>query len=57
MHDDLKVFIANNIPQGKKKSKVMFGVADPKLGSAVQETLNIQCISGTLTASSQFPMQ
>ncbi len=47
MHDDLKVFIANNIAQGKKKSKVLFGVADTKLASAIQETLNIQCTSGT----------
>ena len=50
MHDDLKVFITNNIPQGKKKSKVLLGVADTKLGSAIQETLDIHCTSGGVVA-------
>ena len=46
VHDDLKVFLVNNIPVGKKKSKVMLGVGDPKLGATIQETLDIQCTSG-----------
>lgn len=37
-----------NIPTGKKKSKVLLGVADPKLGAAIQETVDIQCESGGL---------
>ena len=37
-----------NIPTGKKKSKVLLGVADPKLGAAIQETADIQCESGGL---------
>ena len=49
IHDDLKVFLMNNVPQGKKKSKVALGVTDTKLGSAIQETLNIQCQSGGYT--------
>ena len=46
VHDDLKVFLVNNIPVGKKKSKVLLGVGDPKLGATIQETLDIQCTSG-----------
>lgn len=46
IHDDLKVFLMNNVPQGKKKSKVLLGVADPKLGATIQETLDIHCQSG-----------
>ena len=46
MHDDLKVFLMNNVPQGKKKSKVQLGVADTKLGAAIQESLNIICQAG-----------
>ena len=51
VHDDLKVFLVNNIPVGKKKSKVTLGVGDPKLGATIQETLNIQCTSGQLHLS------
>ena len=47
VHEDLKVFLMNNIPRGKKKTKATLGVSDPKLGGAIQETLEIQCISGT----------
>lgn len=46
VHDDLKMFLLNNIPTGKKKSKVTLGVGDPKLGATIQETLDIQCSSG-----------
>lgn len=46
IHDDLKMFLMNNIPTGKKKSKVTLGVSDPKLGATIQETLDIQCTSG-----------
>ena len=37
-----------NVPTGKKKSKVLLGVADPKLGAAIQETVDIHCESGGL---------
>ena len=38
----------NNVPQGKKKKKsnVVLGVGDTRLGTAVQEVLEIQCQSG-----------
>ena len=48
IHDDLKTFLEANIPTGKKKSKVLLGVADPKLGAAIQESVDIQCESGGL---------
>ena len=45
-HDDLKAFLENNVPVGKKKSKVVLGVADSKIGGSVQERVNIQCETG-----------
>ena len=48
IHDDLKTFLEANVPTGKKKSKVLLGVSDAKLGAAIQETVNIQCESGGL---------
>lgn len=48
IHDDLKTFLETNVPTGKKKSKVLLGVSDAKLGAAIQETVNIQCESGGL---------
>ncbi|XP_065071260.1 nucleolar protein 56-like [Rhopilema esculentum] len=45
-HDDLKAFLENNIPTGKKKSKVVLGVADGKLGGSIQEKVDIQCETG-----------
>lgn len=35
-----------NVPTGKKKKKVALGVADPKLGAAIQESVSIFCESG-----------
>jgi len=49
VHDDLKVFLETNLPVGKKKSKVALGVADAKLGGAIQEATNIQCEYGQVT--------
>ena len=37
-----------NVPTGKKKSKVLLGISDAKLGAAIQETVNIKCESGGL---------
>ena len=48
VHDDLKNFLEANVPTGKKKSKVNLGVAEPRLGAAIQEAVNIQCDSGEL---------
>eukprot|EP00731_Ephydatia_muelleri_P020406 Em0013g133a len=49
VHDDLKVFLLNNLSKGKKQ-KVILGVADTKLGSVIQETLSITCQSGGVVA-------
>lgn len=47
VHEDLKTFLLNNVPQGKKKAaKYVLGVADTKLGAAIQETLEIPCSFG-----------
>lgn len=49
LHDDLKAFLESNVPLGKKKSKVLLGVADSKLGAAIQESLQIFCETGGIT--------
>lgn len=41
--EDLSAFLENNVPKAKKKQIVQLGVADPKLGSSIQEQLGIQC--------------
>ena len=46
VHNDLQVFLMNNVPKKKKKSAYVLGVADPKLGATIQETLDIPCTSG-----------
>lgn len=48
IHDDLKTFLEANVPTGKKKKKVVLGVADAKLGAAIQESVEISCESGGL---------
>jgi len=48
VHEDLKVFLETNVPCGKKKTKVALGVADAKLGGAIQEATNIQCEYGAV---------
>ncbi|XP_002155156.2 nucleolar protein 56 [Hydra vulgaris] len=46
VHEDLKTFLENNLPTGKKKSKVALGISDAKLGAAIQESCNIFCEYG-----------
>lgn len=43
--DDLKNFLTTNLPKVKKDGKAKFrlGVAEPKLGSAIQEETNVPC--------------
>ncbi|GAB6024358.1 snoRNP complex protein nop56 [Chamberlinius hualienensis] len=43
LHDDLQLFLENNLPKSSKKSKLILGVAEPKLGSAISEVLKIKC--------------
>ena len=47
-HDDLKAFLENNIPTGKKRSKVALGVGDSKIGGSIQ---NIDFLSLILLLS------
>jgi hypothetical protein len=46
VHDDLKMFLLNNYPKTKKKSKNVLGVSDAKLGSSIHELLEIPCQTG-----------
>ncbi|XP_019864375.1 PREDICTED: nucleolar protein 56-like isoform X2 [Amphimedon queenslandica] len=43
VHDDLKAFLLNNLPHGKKKAKVILGVSDQKLSASIQDVLEVQC--------------
>eukprot|EP00884_Botryococcus_braunii_P017528 jgi/Botrbrau1/4459/Bobra.0348s0044.2 len=48
---ELKTFIETNLPTVKqgKKAQWQLGVADPKLGSAIQETTGVPCVCNELT--------
>lgn len=41
--EDLKQFLDVTVPKSKKKDKVILGVGDSKLSSAITEALGIQC--------------
>ncbi|XP_058452057.1 nucleolar protein 56 [Malaya genurostris] len=41
--EDLSGFLDSVLPKASKSNKFTLGVADPKLGAALAETLNIQC--------------
>lgn len=41
--EDLQLFLDSCIPKSGKKEKVVLGVADPKLGASITETLDIKC--------------
>lgn len=43
LHPDLELFLETNLPKSSKKFKIILGVADPKVGSAIQEKLGITC--------------
>ncbi|KAH3790086.1 nucleolar protein 56-like isoform X2 [Dreissena polymorpha] len=43
IHEDLRLFIETNVPQSSKKQKVVLGVSDPKIGSAISEELSVSC--------------
>ncbi|KAH7982153.1 hypothetical protein HPB52_003313 [Rhipicephalus sanguineus] len=43
VHDDLQTFLETNVPKSTKKSKVILGVGDSKLGMTVQESLGMSC--------------
>ncbi|KAK8771413.1 nop56 ribonucleoprotein [Amblyomma americanum] len=43
VHEDLQTFLETNLPKSTKKSKVMLGVGDSKLGMTIQESMGISC--------------
>ncbi|XP_033098398.1 nucleolar protein 56-like isoform X2 [Anneissia japonica] len=46
IHEDLHLFLETNLPESpKKKKKVILGVGDVKIGSAIQEALSVSCQS------------
>ncbi len=47
LNDTLKGFLTTVLP--KKKGKFVLGVSEDKLGSAIQEELQIKCEKNTLT--------
>ncbi|KAG7320827.1 hypothetical protein KOW79_015242 [Hemibagrus wyckioides] len=49
VHADLKLFLETNLPSGGKK-KVMLGVADGKIGAALQEELGVSIQTGGVVA-------
>lgn len=46
LHEDLRVFLEANLPSGKKAKKFVLGVADSKLGGAIQEAMGLKCEAG-----------
>ncbi|XP_067833044.1 nucleolar protein 56-like [Heptranchias perlo] len=49
VHEDMRLLLETNMPASSKK-KVILGVADPKIGAAVQEEIGIQCQTGGVVA-------
>ncbi|XP_051866364.1 nucleolar protein 56 [Pristis pectinata] len=50
VHEDMRLLLETNMPASSKKRKVILGVADQKLGAAIQEELGIQCQTGGVVA-------
>ncbi|XP_078455397.1 nucleolar protein 56 [Lampetra fluviatilis] len=46
LHEDLRLLLETNMPAPSKKNKVILGVADAKIGAAIQEELGIQGQTG-----------
>ena len=43
LHADLATFLDANLPKKKKRSAVTLGVSDPKIGTAIQDNLEVTC--------------
>ena len=43
LHDDLRIFLQENVPTGSKKNKVVLGIADSKIAGSISEELDITC--------------
>ncbi|CAF3330496.1 unnamed protein product [Rotaria socialis] len=43
VHDDLRTFLDTNLPKEKKRAKMILGVADSRIASAINEHFSISC--------------
>ena len=43
VHDDLRAFLDTNLPKEKKRAKMVLGVADSRIASAINESFSITC--------------
>lgn len=43
VHDDLRTFLDTNLPKEKKRAKMILGVADPRIASAINELFQVPC--------------
>lgn len=43
VHDDLRTFLDTNLPKEKKRAKMILGVADTRIASAINELFSISC--------------
>lgn len=43
LHPDLAAFLDTYLPKVKKRKNFILGVSDPKIGTAIQENLAVQC--------------
>ncbi|XP_067884692.1 nucleolar protein 56 [Heterodontus francisci] len=50
VHEEMRLLLETNMPASSKKRKVILGVADPKIGAAIQEESGIQCQTGGVVA-------
>ncbi|XP_069043549.1 nucleolar protein 56 isoform X3 [Lepisosteus oculatus] len=50
VHADLKLLLETSLPAAGKKKKVVLGVADAKIGAALQEELGLSCQAGGVVA-------
>jgi nucleolar protein 56 len=50
VNEHLREFLEMTAVKPGKKSKYQLGVAEPKLGGAIQEALNMRCVSNDVTA-------
>eukprot|EP00061_Rhincodon_typus_P004637 g23065.t1 len=46
----MRLLLETNMPASSKKRKVILGVADPKIGAAIQEEIGIHCQTGGVVA-------
>lgn len=45
LHEDLANFLESNLPKPKKRKDLTLGVSDPKIGTAIQDNLDISCVA------------